>query len=216
MKINRKIKSVILLALIFIISLNSISYGKSMASTAQIDTRGLIFNTGISSDQIRMLKDFFRATKQSDVPWGYSYDNRTKELVKDYQRTRGLKVDGIAGKSTIDRINKEIRDNNFKLGLRIPFIDAKGDMIIINKSSNTLYFLKDGVIQDSYPVATGKTTDLTPSGKFKIVVKFKNPRWGGAGISEPIAGGDPTNPLGTRWIGISYGGGGMEIPIQNP
>lgn len=208
MKISIKIRSIILLAIIFIISLNTLSYGTGMTSNPQIETRGLIFNTGISSDQIRLLKDFFRAREQPNVPWGYSYDNRTKELVRDYQKLKGLKADGIAGKATIDIINKDIFNNKVKIGLRIPYTDIKGDMLIINKSSNTLYFLKDGIIQESYPVATGKTTDLTPNGKFKIVIKFKNPRWGGAGIKDPIAGGDPNNPLGTRWIGISYGGGG--------
>lgn len=85
--------------------------------------------------------------------------------------------------------------------------EVKGDMIIINKSSNTLYFLKDGDLQEAYPVATGKTENLTPNGKFKIVVKYKNPAWGGAGVSAPIPGGAPNNPLGKRWMGISYGGG---------
>ena len=208
MKINIKIKSIIFLLVIFIAFSNSISYATDMTSNPQIDTGGLVFNTGISSDQIRLLKDFFRARGEENVPWGYNYDNRTKELVREYQKSNGLKADGIAGKATIDRINKEIIDSNFKIGLRTVSTDIKGDMIIINKSSNTLYFLKDGVIQESYPVATGKTTDLTPNGKFKIVVKFKNPRWGGAGVSDPVAGGAPDNPLGTRWIGISYGGGG--------
>lgn len=84
---------------------------------------------------------------------------------------------------------------------------VKGDMLIINKSSNILYYLKDGLIEEVYPVATGKTENLTPNGKFKVVVKYKNPGWGGAGVSAPIAGGAANNPLGKRWIGISYGGG---------
>lgn len=208
MKINIKIKAITFLLVIFIAFSNSISYATDMTSNPQIDTRGLVFNTGISSDQIRLLKDFFRARGEKNVPWGYNYDNRTKELVREYQKSNGLKADGIAGKTTIDRINKEIIDSNFIIGLRTVSTDIKGDMVIINKSSNTLYFLKDGVTEESYPVATGKTVDLTPNGRFKIVVKFKNPRWGGAGVSDPIAGGAPNNPLGTRWIGISYGGGG--------
>lgn len=86
-------------------------------------------------------------------------------------------------------------------------MDVKGDMIIINKSTNTLYFFKNDKLHKVYPVATGKTASLTPDGKFKVVVKYKNPAWGGAGISPPIPGGAPNNPLGKRWIGISYGGG---------
>lgn len=207
MKKNNKVIAIIFLLVIFISFSNSSSYGTSMTSNPQINTRGLVFNTGKSSDQIRLLKDFFRARGNSNVPWGYGYDNRTKELVRNYQLSRGLKADGIAGSSTINRINKEIRDKGLAIGLRIPYTNVKGDMLIMNKSSNTIYLLSNGVIKESYPVATGKTSYLTPSGKFKIVVKAKNPAWGGAGVSDPIPGGVPENPLGTRWIGISYGGG---------
>lgn len=207
MKLGVKRRVIIFSVVMFAISLNSISYGIEMTSPIQIDMRGISFNTGTSSDQIGLLKDFFRARNEDNVPWGYSYDNRTKELVKDYQVSRGLNGDGIAGKSTIDRINREIIEEELQLGVRTISTDIKGDMIVINKSSNTLYFLKDGLVQETYPVATGKTIDLTPNGKFKIVIKFKNPGWGGAGLSNPIAGGHPTNPLGTRWMGISYGGG---------
>lgn len=175
----------------------------------KIQTRGLVFNIGKSSDQVRLLKDFFRARKDSNVPGGYNYDNRTKQLVKDYQKLRGLKVDGIAGNLTMARINKEINDMSLKIGLTVPSVNIKGDIIIINKSSNTLYFIKNGVIQKSYPVATGKTSSLTPNGQFKIVVKYKNPRWGGAGVSAPISGGASNNPLGKRWMGISLRGGSV-------
>lgn len=208
MKNNIKLKVMSIIALVFTLFLSSVSYGTEMTSNPQIQSRGLVFNTGISSDQIRLIKDFFRASNYKDVPWGYSYDARTKELVREYQKSKGLGVDGIAGNATIKAMNKDISDNRLEIGLRIPYTDVKGEMIIVNKSSNTLYFLKDGKILESYPVATGKTTDLTPNGQFKTVIKFKNPSWGGAGVSDPIAGGAPNNPLGTRWIGISYGGGG--------
>lgn len=205
---NIKMKVVALIAILLIFSSISTSYATDMTSDPQIKTRGIVFNTGIASDQIRLIKDFFRAREEKNVPWGYIYDARTKELVRAFQREKGLKVDGIAGNATINKMNQDIRDKRYNIGLRIPYTDISGDMILINKSSNTLYFLRDGKIQDSYPVATGKTTELTPNGKFTIIRKFKNPRWGGAGISDPIEGGLPENPLGTRWIGISYGGGG--------
>lgn len=207
-KMKNRIKTITFLMAVFMIFSTGISYGTKMTSDPQIKTRGLVFNTGTSSDQIRMLKDFFRAKGEANVAWGYDYDNRTKDLVRSYQRQVGLGVDGIAGRSTIDRINKDIRDNNVQLGLRVPEINFKGDLVLINKSSNTLYFLKDGIVHDSYPVATGKTAYLTPNGRFKLVVKYKNPAWGGAGISAPIPGGAPNNPLGKRWMGLDYGGGG--------
>lgn len=208
MKNNIKIKGIILALLSFIIigSLDY-SYGINETSNPVMISRGLVFNTGRSSDQIRLLKDFFRVRGEKNVPWGYDYDNRTKELVRKYQREIGLSQDGIVGRKTMESMNSEIRDRNYKLGLRVPYTDISGEMILINKSSNTLYLMRNGIIQESYPVATGKTSQLTPDGKHSVTTKGKDPSWGGAGISDPIAGGAPNNPLGTRWIGISYGGG---------
>lgn len=210
MKINIKSRFLIIM-LISLMVFGSIdySYGINTTSNPEVISRGLVFNTGISSDQIRLIKDFFRARGVKNVPWGYDYDNRTKELVRNYQKEKGITVDGIVGKSTISLINKEIRDKKLKIGLRVPYTEIKGDMIIINKSSNTLYFLNNGKIKESYPVATGKTSKSTPDGKHKVITKYKNPSWGGASTSEPIAAGAPNNPLGKRWIGISYGGGGQ-------
>lgn len=202
MKMSMKRKIAVFFVLMFIMSSNSISLGIEMASPVQIDTKGITFNTGRSSDQIRLLKDFFRARNEENVPWGYVYDDRTRELVKNYQELMGLQADGIASKATIDRINQEIIEKDLQIALRTISTDINDDMIVINKSSNTLYYLKDGVVQETYPVATGKTISLTPNGKFKAAVKYKNRRWNTGGIP----GGAPNNPLGTRWIGIGYRG----------
>ena len=85
MKMSMKRKIAVFFVLMFIMSSNSISLGIEMASPVQIDAKGITFNTGRSSDQIRLLKDFFRARNEENVPWGYVYDDRTRELVKNYQ-----------------------------------------------------------------------------------------------------------------------------------
>jgi uncharacterized protein YgiM (DUF1202 family) len=77
---------------------------------------------------------------------------------------------------------------------------ASSYQIEIDKTNNKLYLYKDGVVEKVYPVATGKTEDLTPEGTFPIVVKIVNPGWRG------IPGGDPNNPLGVRWLGLSVNG----------
>lgn len=71
--------------------------------------------------------------------------------------------------------------------------------IIVNKMTNQLAYIDDGVIKNIYPVATGKTKELTPEGEFDIIVKAKNPYY----RKKNIKGGDPRNPLGTRWIGFN-------------
>ncbi|WP_124728091.1 SH3 domain-containing protein [Staphylospora marina] len=77
------------------------------------------------------------------------------------------------------------------------FVDYK---IEINKRTNKLYLYKNGSVVKVYPVATGRTSSLTPEGTFPIVVKIVKPGWKG------IPGGHPNNPLGERWNGLSVRG----------
>lgn len=70
--------------------------------------------------------------------------------------------------------------------------------IIVNKSTNQVAFIANEQIVKVYPVATGKTMDLTPEGIFTITVKAIHPYY----RKLNIQGGAPNNPLGTRWIGF--------------
>jgi lipoprotein-anchoring transpeptidase ErfK/SrfK len=70
--------------------------------------------------------------------------------------------------------------------------------IIINKQTNELAYINQNEIQEIYPVATGKSNDLTPEGEFTVIVKAVDPYY----RKKDIIGGDPKNPLGTRWIGF--------------
>lgn len=79
---------------------------------------------------------------------------------------------------------------------------ASYDLIIINKKVNKLAFFRDGKLERTFPVATGRTKSLTPEGSFKIVNKIKNRPY----YKEKIPGGDPRNPLGDRWLGLEVNG----------
>ncbi|KYG32115.1 L,D-transpeptidase [Alkalihalobacillus trypoxylicola] len=90
--------------------------------------------------------------------------------------------------------------------------------IIVNKSSNQLAYITNGKIQEIYEVATGKAKNDTPNGEFTITVKAKHPYY----RKKNIEGGDPHNPLGTRWMGFDaletdgriYGIHGTNSPEQ--
>lgn len=71
--------------------------------------------------------------------------------------------------------------------------------LIVNKANNKLAFVKDGKVVEIFNVATGRSNELTPQGLFTIVVKAKNPYY----RKKNIPGGDPRNPLGSRWIGFN-------------
>lgn len=80
-------------------------------------------------------------------------------------------------------------------------------LIIINKTTNKMAFIRNGRIESVYPVATGVNASLTPEGLFTVTVKAKNPYY----RKKNIPGGAPNNPLGTRWIGFNARGTGGRI-----
>ncbi|WP_254611378.1 L,D-transpeptidase [Paenibacillus sp. JMULE4] len=80
----------------------------------------------------------------------------------------------------------------------------EGVYLIINKTSNRLTVVLNGRVAYSFPVATGRTKQLTPTGRFHIVTKIVKPWY----VRKRIPGGDPRNPLGSRWMGINVPGTG--------
>lgn len=75
---------------------------------------------------------------------------------------------------------------------------AGDPFVIVNKQTNQVAFIDDNRVQTVVGVGTGKTNDLTPEGLFTVTVKAINPYY----RKQDINGGDPNNPLGTRWIGF--------------
>lgn len=70
--------------------------------------------------------------------------------------------------------------------------------VIVNKTTNELALIDENKVQTVVSVGTGKTKELTPEGLFTITVKAKDPYY----RRKDIPGGDPKNPLGSRWIGF--------------
>lgn len=70
--------------------------------------------------------------------------------------------------------------------------------IIVNKKTNEVALINENKVQTVIAAATEKTEDLTPEGFFTITVKAVEPYY----RKKDIKGGDPSNPLGTRWIGF--------------
>lgn len=71
--------------------------------------------------------------------------------------------------------------------------------IKIDLSENKLYLLQGTTTMKTFSIGSGKTHGLTPKGTFTIMTKVKNPWY----VAKDIPGGDPRNPLGTRWLGLS-------------
>jgi len=89
-----------------------------------------------------------------------------------------------------------------------------GPVIVIRRGSNRLYLYRGMRPWRVFPVATGQAVYPTPLGRFRIIVKWRNPWWyppsspWAAGL-KPVPPG-PGNPLGTRWMGLSAPGVGIH------
>ncbi len=70
--------------------------------------------------------------------------------------------------------------------------------VIVNKQTNQIAFINENRVKTIVSVGTGKKADLTPEGIFTVTIKAVNPYY----RKKNIFGGNPQNPLGTRWIGF--------------
>jgi len=97
-----------------------------------------------------------------------------------------------------------------------PSVSSKaiGPVIVIRRGSNLLTLYRGTRYVRRFHVATGQAIYPTPLGRFRIIVKWKNPWW--YPPHDPWAAGEkptppgPGNPLGTRWMGISSPGVGIH------
>jgi lipoprotein-anchoring transpeptidase ErfK/SrfK len=115
--------------------------------------------------------------------------------------------------TTRDIIDTLVANERFPIELAIEDVKPKatrrnfGPVIVIRRGSNHL-FLYDGMkYRRLFRVATGSSQYPTPLGRFRVVVKWRNPWWyppdsDWARDASPIPPG-PGNPLGTRWMGLS-------------
>jgi lipoprotein-anchoring transpeptidase ErfK/SrfK len=90
--------------------------------------------------------------------------------------------------------------NPYQTQTQFTTTDTRWNIEII-LSQNKLMVYKNGEKYKTSTVATGKDS-LTPKGNFKIITKISNPGY----TPKNIPGGDPENPLGTRWLGLNVQG----------
>ncbi|SDK77202.1 L,D-transpeptidase family protein [Natronincola ferrireducens] len=143
----------------------------------------------------------------------YKEDHASKDInmrnaVLRFQSEHNLVVDGSFGPRSTKALQERLQDKEFRHSDVITNTPTDKHWIAINKTKRILTLYYGNEVIKKYPIAQGKHPSATPEGKFTIVNKLVNPAWGGAGISAPVAGGSPQNPLGYRWMGISHKGGG--------
>lgn len=95
---------------------------------------------------------------------------------------------------------------------KVPEEVAHGYIIVVDKTDFVLNLYKDAALVKSYLIEIGTHTPdkETPDGKFQIISKIKNPEYriidnDTKEVVDTLAGGDPKNPLGARWLGLNAG-----------
>ncbi|HET7130300.1 MAG TPA: L,D-transpeptidase family protein [Gaiellaceae bacterium] len=90
-----------------------------------------------------------------------------------------------------------------------------GPVIVITRGANTLRLYHGTHLVRTFRVATGQAIYPTPAGIWRIVDKQRDPWWypptydeWAKGL-EPVPPG-PSNPLGTRWMGLNAPGVGIH------
>lgn len=121
------------------------------------------------------------------------FDASTEAAVKEFQVKEGLPSTGRVAQLTLA---------------------ALGPRIFVNLNRFEMVLDRPGEEPVRFPVACGQPAYPTPTGSFTVVEKVKDPSWippdsPWAREAETIPPG-PSNPLGTRWIGLSWGGVGFH------
>ena len=85
--------------------------------------------------------------------------------------------------------------------------ESFGPFVVILRESKRLRLYRGARLVREFVVATGQSGYATPLGRFRIVVKWRDPWWypppsTWARGRKPVPPG-PGNPLGTRWMGLS-------------
>ena len=84
-------------------------------------------------------------------------------------------------------------------------------LVHIDKSDFALTVFVNGAPRHRFPVGLG-LLDATPTGEFNIGNKIADPDWHSG--SEVVKAGDPRNPLGAFWMGLSDGRGSTSYGLH--
>jgi lipoprotein-anchoring transpeptidase ErfK/SrfK len=94
-------------------------------------------------------------------------------------------------------------------------VSSFGPVIVVTRGANTLRLYDGTQLVRTFRVATGQAIYPTPAGLWRIVTMQRNPWWYPPTYDEwakglkPVPPG-PSNPLGTRWMGLSAPGVGIH------
>jgi len=82
-----------------------------------------------------------------------------------------------------------------------------GRRIVVSIPDRKLAVMESGRVVKIYETAVGADVSPSPNGGFQIINRVTNPTWYSKG---KVVGPGKSNPLGTRWMGLSAKGYGIH------
>lgn len=163
-----------------------------------------------SSTYLKYIKElgYYKATSKDEKL-------NIRNAILLFQSDNNMSLTGIWDNATKEMLINRLVSNVFSYADKITGAPTNGKWIAINKTKRILTLYEGKKVIKKYPVAVGNPHTLTKSGKFTINNKIIDPDWGGGGFADPVKGGTPENPLGSRWLGINRTDGSYGIHGTN-
>ena len=111
-----------------------------------------------------------------------AFDDALEAAVSDFQRDRGLFVDGIVGPQTLSELNRTLEDTLTALHWTIDRVQelralAPDMFLLVNVPSQTATLIRDGGVVMDMRAAVGRPSRSTPIIEDRITSITFNPRW---------------------------------------
>ncbi len=139
----------------------------------------------------------------------------TRNAVLLFQSDHNMSLTGVWDNATKEMLINRLLSKELTYADKISKAPTTGKWIAVNKTKRILTLYEGTKVLKKYPVAVGNPHTLTKSGKYFINNKIIDPDWGGGGFADPVKGGTPENPLGSRWLGINRTDGSYGIHGTN-
>lgn len=85
--------------------------------------------------------------------------------------------------------------------------DKPARRILVSIPDRKLAVIESGRVLKIFPTAVGAPNTPSPAGAYTVAVRIAGPTWYGKGKIVPAG---KSNPIGTRWIGLSVKGYGIH------
>ena len=152
-------------------------YQQNWAGLPQVEiAEGAPLRPGSSGERVSLLRE-----RLGLYPDG-AYDSEVQDRVRDFQSAHGLPADGIAGRRTVEALNRgsafyeRLIETNLERAraLRVP---ASGRYLLVDAAAAQLWMYEDGRPVDSMRVIVGKPTEQTPMLAAYVRYAVVNPYW---------------------------------------